>query len=228
MTHRWQHTAAVVAALCGAAFAQSSSLYLAESSPPPQIDGVNQNPFMEQASYLAVTIPEPRTFSTHDLVTIIVRESSSSKLESELETEKALTAEGEVTSFPMLDIDEVTDSGLNQGPNPSVGLEISKEFEGEGDYQRKDETIFRITARVVDVKPNGTLVLEARKSIATDKETETITLTGYCRTEDIGADNTVLSTQMYDLRINKQHTGALRKASEKGILTKAFDLFLNF
>lgn len=228
MTQRSWAIGIVVAALSSAVLAQSSSLYLTETTPPPVIDGVSQNPFMQQASYLAVTIPEPRAFSTHDLVTIIVRESSSSKLESELETEKEISADGEITSFPLFDIDDVTDSGLNQGANPSIGLQIGKEFEAEGDYERKDETIFRITARVVDVKPNGTLVLEARKSIVNDGETETITLTGYCRTEDIAADNTVLSTQMYDLRIDKQHTGALRDSSQKGILTKAFDLFLNF
>jgi flagellar basal body L-ring protein FlgH len=72
------------------------------------------------------------------------------------------------------------------------------------------------------------LSLEARKFIKNDKEALTIKLTGYCRAEDVSADNTVLSTQMFDLRVIKEHEGELRKATKKGILTKALDLLFNF
>jgi flagellar L-ring protein precursor FlgH len=81
---------------------------------------------------------------------------------------------------------------------------------------------------VVDVKPNGTLALEARKHIENDDEKLTISLTGFCRPEDVAADNTVLSTQMFDLRVNKQHQGEVRNAQKKGLLTKLLDFVFNF
>ncbi len=223
-------TAFIAAALvAGSAGAQSSSLYAVETpNVPIRADGVPVNPHMANSSYLFVAIPEPRTYEVHDLITIVVRESASATLESEMETEKEVGVNGEITSFPLLDITDLIDSGLNNATNPQVGVTYSSEFSGEADYERKDETVFRITARVVDVKPNGTLVLEARKGITHDDENMTITLTGYCRTEDIAADNTVLSTQMFDLRLNKQHSGQLRKSSQKGLFTEAIDLFLNF
>jgi len=80
----------------------------------------------------------------------------------------------------------------------------------------------------MDVKPNGTLSLEARTQVKNDDEDMTITVTGYCRAEDVAADNTVLSTQMYDLRVNKQHAGEVRKASKKGVITKVLEFLFNF
>jgi flagellar L-ring protein precursor FlgH len=114
------------------------------------------------------------------------------------------------------------------GDERRVGISFGRQFEGDGEYERTDEVITRLTARVVDVKPNGTLALEARTHLANDDETVTITVTGYCRAEDVTADNSVLSTQMYDLRVAKKHTGEIRDASKKGLFTKGLDYLFNF
>lgn len=210
----------------------SSSLYLVEPTPPTvNEDGKVINPYLQQASYLAVAIPEPRQWQVHDLVTIIVRETSSAKSEGELETEKSMEIEGSVDA--MVDLKRIlTDLQFEPdeiaGDEPRVGISFGRQFEGDGEYERTDEVITRLTARVVDVKPNGTLALEARTHLANDDETVTITVTGYCRAEDVTADNSVLSTQMYDLRVAKKHTGEIRDASKKGLFTKGLDYLFNF
>lgn len=217
--------------LAAFALAQSSSLYLAEPRNMANPEGKIVNPYMQASSYLAVTLPQPRLFNVHDLVTIVVRESSSATVDGELNTKKESKIDGELTA--MVDIKQLlTDlrlapSALNAG-NPKVGLEVKPEFKGTGNYDRKDELTTRLTAEVVDVKPNGILSLQARTYMANDDEKLTLTLTGYCRAEDITADNTVLSTQMYDLRLSKQHHGEVREVSKKGLLTKALELLFNF
>jgi len=209
----------------------SSSLYVMPSPGTTYNDrGEVVNPHMQRDSYAAVSLPEPRQFAVHDLVTIIVREQSSATVEGELQTEKEVEMNGEVSA--MIDLlrlleTRVEPDDLASG-NPKVDLGFSNEFEGAGDYERKDEVVTRLTARVVDVKPNGTLSLEARTAIHNDDEEMTITVTGYCRAEDVGADNTILSTQMYDLQVDKQHAGEIRKASEKGLITKVLEFLFNF
>ncbi len=211
--------------------AHSSSLYLMPTQGPVRNEqGQIVNPYMQRASYAAVSLPEPRHFAVHDLVTIIVREASSATVEGELETEKEVTVDGEVSSF--IDLMQLLETRVQPADlglgNPSVGVDFNREFQGEGDYARRDEVITRLTARVIDVKPNGTLALEARTAIDNDDEQMTIKVTGYCRAEDVTAANTILSTQMYDLRVNKQHEGEVRKASKKGLLTKVLDVLFNF
>ncbi|HEX5245021.1 MAG TPA: flagellar basal body L-ring protein FlgH [Tepidisphaeraceae bacterium] len=99
-------------------------------------------------------------------------------------------------------------------------------FKGTGDVTRNDTFTARITAEVLDVKPNGTLVLQARKHIKTDEEEQLMVLTGTCRVEDVTADNTVLSTQLNDLDLQKNHKGDVREATRRGFLGKLLD-FVN-
>ncbi len=219
-------------AAAGSAVAQSSSLYLSKPTPPRIKDGRVVNTQLQTFSYTATIIPEPRQFSVHDFVTIIVRESSTTTSEATLETEKETDYSGEISDFPNLDLYKLLQLQLRPndmtGDSPKVGLNFGSEFNGEGEYERRDEVVLRITARVVDVKPNGTIALEARKYIRNDDEKQTIKLTGYCRAIDVAPDNTILSTQLYDLRLEQLHEGELRKTSKKGVLTKIFDAIFNF
>ena len=215
------------------AWGQSSSLYLMEPEPPQRMYGKVAAPAeLDRASYTAVLMPEPREFKVHDLVTIIVRESASASSTSGLETNKEVELDGSIDAFPSFQLKDLLELQLNPSTmddgSPQVKLGMENEFEGEGEYSRRDDVTLRITAQVVDIKPNGNLALEAVKHIKNDKEELEIRLTGYCRSEDVTVDNTVLSTQMHGLRLEKQHKGELRNASKKGVLTKILEFLFNF
>ena len=215
------------------ALGQSSSLYLRQEPTAPASTGADPgtiSPAIAANSFIAVRIPEPRQFAENDLVTVIIRESFKTTLKASLDTEKELKLEGEITDF--IDLDKllnliVQPDGFAEG-KPKVGVDLSNEWEGDGQYTRSESTTGRMTARVADVKPNGTLVLEARQTIVHDKEEMMVVLTGTCRAADITIDNTVLSTELYDLHLSKQHRGELRKATRKGFLTQFFDALFSF
>jgi flagellar L-ring protein precursor FlgH len=111
---------------------------------------------------------------------------------------------------------------------PTVDLNYSNEFSGDGKYDRRDTFTARIQARIIDIKPNGNLVLEARKMVQSDKESMEIVMTGTARPDDVTTANTLLSTQLYDLNLVKKHTGELRQATKKGPLTKLFEILFPF
>ena len=222
---------AIALSLCAAAFGQSSSLYTAQPQAPVVENGFKVNPALQQASYTVVTTPEPRRFAMHDLITIVIREQSSAVSESTLETNKETKVDGQVSAFPHLTLKDLLDGQVRAGRTedlPKVGVDFKNEFEGDGEYERKDSLTTRLTGRVVDVKPNGTLSVEARTFIQNDDEKLEILVTGYCRPDDVTPDNSVLSTQIYDLRVTKVHSGELRKTSKKGLFTKILDTVFNF
>lgn len=217
--------------------AQSSSLYVNPTIIQPEPvsrDGIPNrlSVALAETSLTAVRLPDPRQFAVHDLVTIIVRESIEADASASLETNKEITVDGILKQFPNLDPIQLLQFNLDRGDldgnQPEVSLEYKNEFEGDGDYARSDTFTTRLTSRIIDIKPNGTLVLEARKFIRTDKESVNVVLTGTCRKDDVSANNTVLSTQIYDMRLIKEHTGELRKATKKGLITRAFELIFNF
>lgn len=220
-----------------AAWGQSSSLYLDDSATPPVFSEANGvmdrlSPHIAKMSIVAVRGPEPRQFSVHDLITVVVRESIENESESELETEKGVSLNGIISAFPNLDLTDLAnfqlEPSLFEKGSPELRISLNKDFEGEGEYERRDTFTTRLTARIIDIKPNGTLVLEARKMIQSDEERVNVVLTGTCRKNDVTIDNTILSTQIYDLRLIKEHEGEIRNATKKGLITKFFDALFNF
>jgi flagellar L-ring protein precursor FlgH len=112
--------------------------------------------------------------------------------------------------------------------NPEIGTTGTRDFNGTGAVARTDTLTDRITAEVLDVKPNGTLVLQARQHIKTDDEEETMILSGNCRVEDVTTDNTVLSTQMFDKDVTKTSKGAVSDTMKRGWVPKLLDVINPF
>jgi flagellar L-ring protein precursor FlgH len=181
-----------------------------------------------QVSFFAVPEPQPKTLKVHDLVQIIVQEQSaiSSKGTNNMSRDSELDAK--VNNFVKLDLSKLKLQGLQPSISPEINLSGIRSFQGQGDVERSDSFTARITAEVVDVKPNGTCVLQARTRIKTDEEEQQFILTGTCRVEDITADDTVTSTQLFDLDLQKNHKGDVRQATKRGSLGKLLDVLNPF
>jgi flagellar L-ring protein precursor FlgH len=189
------------------------------------------NHALRGVSMFAVAPDKPRQFKKHDLVQIIVRETSKAESTHELELEKDYSVDGRVRAWPRLRLEDIIQLQLYAGRDdnlPEVRVDLTKDFEGEGDYTREDDLTARLTAEVIEILPNGNLILEARTHIKTDEEESTINVTGVCRPEDVTASNSVLSNLIHDLKIEKVHKGELKKTNQKGILSKILDVFFAF
>jgi len=184
---------------------------------------------LKDVSFYAVPVPEPKVIRKHDLVTIIIREDSSFSSDAKTESKRTSTIDAALTDWIKLNIKNFEIEGGGIGPvAPSIKGNFNRDFKGEGTVDRSDKFSARITAEVLDVKPNGTLVLQARKRIKTDEEEQIFTLTGTCRAEDITADNTILSTALHDQELVKNHKGIVRNASRKGWGGKLLDALSPF
>ncbi len=180
---------------------------------------------LDSISFFAVPAPQPKVLRKRDLITIIVREESafSSKGTTDLKKQAALDAKIEefIALNELLNL-KLSGAGID-APIPSVKASGSRSFKGEGTINRTDTFTARVQAEIIDVKPNGTLVVQARKRIRTDEEEQVFILSGICRAEDVSADNSVLSTQLFDLELEKRNKGALRDSTKRGFIPKLLD-----
>ena len=184
---------------------------------------------LADVSFNAVPEPVPRTLRKHDQVTIIVREESafSSKGRSELKKEAEFDARLEEFIKLKLRNAEIAGGGIGSTV-PSVRATGTRDFKGEGTVDRSDSFTTRVQAEVVDVKPNGTLVLQARSHIKTDDEERYFVLTGSCRVDDLNADNTILSTQLFDKDLRHTSKGTVRESTRRGWLSHLLDAISPF
>jgi len=179
------------------------------------------------ASFVAVPDPEPKTVQKHDLVTIIIREQSEFSSDGTTDLKKEADLQAKLEEWVKLDPTNFGLKGGAQGSTPpGVKMSGSRNFKGEATVDRTDSFVTRIAAEVVDVKPNGTFVVQARKQIKHDEEEAEYLLTGVCRAGDLTPDNTILSTQVYNLEIATTHKGAVKDTTKRGLVPKLLD-FLN-
>lgn len=182
-------------------------------------------------SLFAVKDPEPRTFAVHDLVTIVVSEQSKSKSTADAKADKNWETSAAVDAWISMDpttFGEGFFTPLTASELPSFGVTGDKTFKGKGSYNRADDFSARVTAEVVEVRPNGLLVLEARREITNDGETQVIVLSGICRPEDVDTSNQVQSQRIADAIIKKTTSGQLRDTTEKGVIAKLIDTIFAF
>jgi flagellar L-ring protein precursor FlgH len=175
-------------------------------------------------SFFAVAETKPRTIKKHDLVTIIVDENTAYSSNGTTALTKEADFDAKVTAMVRLSLAHLDLSENSVNTNPEIGTTGTRDFNGSGAVNRSDTMTTRLTAEVIDVKPNGTLVLQARQHIRTDDEEQTMVLSGTCRVEDVTPDNTVLSTQMFDKDVSNTNKGAVRDSTKRGWIPKLLDV----
>lgn len=193
------------------------------SAAPPREDATPSTRSIEGASLIAIPRTPPRKFRPHDLVTIIVKQNKKRESEAKLDTEKKWDINGKLSEWFRFYEDHKLGSDQLSNGKPSFKFQFDNKYETDGKNDREDRFETRVQAKVIDVKPNGTLVLEARQNEEHDEEVIEITLTGICRSEDVTPANTILSTQIAELTLVEKNHGAVRDATQRGWIPRLLD-----
>jgi len=226
--------AAIIVTLCVTpVFGQTSSIRIrharaaqvmpqSHAADPRMFTEPQGNPALEKHSLTAVKIKPPKKFAVHDLITIIIREQRKYESDGELNTKKQFDLKSTLNAFLKVDGGKLGASTFPLG-NPNVDFKFDDKLKNTAEKDREDSFTTRITASVIDIKPNGNLVLEAKSRVAFDDEETDVLLTGVARSVDITPDNTVLSTQLADKDIVVHNDGAVRDGSRRGWIPRALD-----
>ncbi|WP_346353608.1 flagellar basal body L-ring protein FlgH [Azotosporobacter soli] len=94
-----------------------------------------------------------------------------------------------------------------------------------GTVSNSNTVTARMTAQVVEVKPNGNLVIAGSQTVAQGGEEQKITVNGIVRTEDISGDNTVYSYNVANAQIHIDGKGPIAAKQKQGIITQLLNFF---
>jgi flagellar L-ring protein FlgH len=178
-------------------------------------------------SFIAVASPKPKRYQKNDVLTVVIREDSNAQIDGQGMSKKTQDFDLALQQFLQMGISSSGVPTVGTVGNPSSLPEIKFKFnndrQNDASQTRTDSFSARISALVVDVKPNGTMVIEAVKQILIDREVQVFKLSGVCRVEDVGVDNSILSTQLANLTLSKQTTGEVRDGTRSGWLNQWLD-----
>jgi flagellar L-ring protein precursor FlgH len=163
-----------------------------------------------------------RARAVNDIVTIVVVEQSTQSRSASTTTSKDTTRTASINDFPGL---ALTTRNAKAAEYLKFDIEGSAKHEGKGAIDRTDRVTAQIPARVVKVLDNGNLVIEGRRAVLVNDETQTATISGIVRPQDITGANTVLSSQIADAEVQIVGKGVLAEAQRPGILYRLLDWF---
>jgi flagellar L-ring protein precursor FlgH len=101
-------------------------------------------------------------------------------------------------------------------------------FNGTGSTSRTGQLQAAISARVVEVLPNGDMRLEGNKEVAINGERQILTIRGLVRVKDVSPNNQVLSTSIADMAVLFNGKGVVADANKPGWLYKVFRIITPF
>lgn len=109
-------------------------------------------------------------------------------------------------------------------PGFTMDASGSNQLNGKADF--KDERSFedRVSAVVIDVLPNGNLVVAGTRDRRIAGDTQTIEVSGLVRPSDIAFDNTVRSEQVANFRILTKNGGISAAYTQPGWFGRLFDI----
>jgi flagellar L-ring protein precursor FlgH len=113
---------------------------------------------------------------------------------------------------------------------PELGMSASSSNKTNGKADYKDERTFEdsITVTVVDIQPNGNLVVMGTRNRNIGGDTQVIEVSGIVRPSDILFDNTIKSTQVADFRLVSKNGGVADPYTRPGWMGRIFDIIWPF
>jgi len=161
-----------------------------------------------------------RVLKVNDLVSIRVEELGQMIAQGNTTSRKTVTLDAVLQDWiRLVGLDTIKPAPQSDG-EPRARFNENEVYRGDSTMRTSEQLTFNIAAKIMDIQPNGNIVLEARKTISATDNTFAASLSGICRAQDIGPDNVVLSRNIYDLNIKKEDQGHVRDGYSRGWLTK--------
>lgn len=222
------HSLLILLLVTPIAMAQDSSLMLV--TPPAAKTLSPTTATLANSSFIYSTLPpeaQTRPLAIHDIITVLVDHRSTLLGEGSGQTRKIGNYKTTLTDWIKFNGKSINPAPQRLG-DPAIGGTLNSQFRAESDIEARESLAFTIAAKIVDIRPNGDLVIEGRKEIKVNEEIWMTFLTGTVSRQFIGLDRTVRDSAISDLRINKYELGAVRDGYARGWLSRAYGKFKAF
>jgi flagellar L-ring protein precursor FlgH len=149
-----------------------------------------------------------------DTMTIKITESTTATSKSNRKLDKSNSITAAVTS--LLGLPGKSLLGLD------LGAESNNAFDGKGEAANNNAFNGSITVTVIDVLPNGNLLVSGEKQLGIGNELEFVRISGVVNPSFVDAFNIVESSKVADARIEYKSSGMLSEGQVLGWMARFF------
>jgi flagellar L-ring protein precursor FlgH len=206
----------MLAALAGCAATPSSIVVQPTTArPPASTAAAPANGAIFQAASYRPLFEDRRARLVGDILTIAINEKTSAGKQAASSASKSGSVSAAVPNVL---------GGMLSSVTTYLGAsaESSSQYQDKGAVNSSNNFTGQLTVTVIDVLPNGNLVVSGEKQVAFDKGSEFIRFSGVVSPNTISAGNIVPSTQVADARVEYRTNSQLDKAEMLAMLTRFF------
>jgi flagellar L-ring protein precursor FlgH len=161
--------------------------------------------------------------SVNDILTIQINENATASNSANTSTKK----EGDVS------VKASSLGGLEKGNSALNFASIlagasSLNFAGQGSTSRAGQLQAFVSARVIEVFPNGDLGIEGVKEVTINRERQVLRIRGIVRPRDITPNNVVLSTAIGNMEVVFDGKGIVSDANKPGFIYRLLQWVVPF
>ncbi len=184
-----------------------------QSAPPAE--GSLYSPGTESSLY-----SDMRARNTGDVITILIEENLRGTKNASTSTSKKSDMNLGLTGILGLEFNEAMQPNYKGtvDATKAIGGASSDSFNGSGKTSRDASLRGTVSARVLQVLPDGNLFVEGTRELKINNETQFLILSGVVRPKDVTPDNTISSTKLADARIEYTGAGTLSEKQSPGWL----------
>ena len=171
--------------------------------------------------------PEPRQWKVNDLLTVLVQEKVRVQREGQVDQRKKAEGAMALTDWILLDGFSLAPDPQSDG-DPRIAGILDSKYRAQANLQNKELLEAEMQCVVMDVRPNGTLVIEGHGHVQVDEEEWELSLSGIINPEDILPNKTIKSEKIAEKRIMRRSAGHGRDGLRRGWLLKILDRYAPF
>ncbi len=186
--------------------------------PQAQPTQVASNGAIYQAAAYRPLFEDRRARHVGDVLTIVINEKTQAGKQASSNASKTSAVDSSISAVAGLPLKTLQGLGLNS--------EASNEYADKSALNSSNTFSGSVSVTVIEVLPNGNLIVAGEKQIALDKGTEYIRLSGVVQPDTILAGNTVSSTKVADARIEYRTSAKFDTAEVMGWLGRFFLSFI--
>jgi flagellar L-ring protein precursor FlgH len=161
-----------------------------------------------------------------DILTVLLEEDTSAEKESETTVSKSnsnsIANPTILGTTPQFSLPGQLPLASTNNNNLAFDLQSDHDFSGSGDSDLSNKFSGNISVSVVEVLPNGNLIIRGEKVITINQGNEYVRISGMISPRDIDADNSISSTRIADAQLSYVGDGATNDANVMGWLGRFF------
>jgi flagellar L-ring protein FlgH len=184
---------------------------------------------LENTSYLFQPLPPEaqRELKKEDSIIVLVDYRTAMNSDGSAQSRKTANFNAALLDWIGFDGSDIFAAPQSRG-DPTIAGSLNSQYRAQTELELEDSLTFRIAAKIVDIYPNGNLVIEAHRTVRNNNEVWQQSLTGVVARQFINADRTVRSDAITDLYIDKREAGQVRDSYSPGWLARWYGRFKPF